>query len=84
MRTSTETLVKSLNILANDIQSEDGVANAAIAEGALRIEELNKENLLYRSILNKIYIARNITLSESEIVKQLKRIDSLLREENYN
>lgn len=84
MRTSTETLVKSLNILANDIQSEDGVANAAIAEGALRIEELNKENLLYRSILNKIYIARNITLSESEIEKQLKRIDSLLREENYN
>ena len=84
MRTSTETLVKSLNILANDIQSEDGVANAAIAEGALRIEELNKENLLYRDILGKIYIARNITLSESEIVKQLKRIDSLLREENYN
>jgi len=84
MRTSTETLVKSLNILANDIQSEDGVANAAIAEGALRIEELNKENLLYRDILGKIYIARNITLSESEIVKQLKRIDSLLREENHN
>ncbi len=84
MRTSTETLVKSLNILANDIQSEDGVANAAIAEGALRIEELNKENLLYRDILGQIYIARNITLSESEIEKQLKRIDSLLREENYN
>jgi len=84
MRTSTEILVESLNILANDIQSEDGVANAAIAEGALRIEELNKENLLYRSILNKIYIARNITLSESEIEKQLKRIDSLLREESYN
>lgn len=84
MRTSNEILVKSLNILANDIQSEDGVANAAIAEGALRIEELNKENLLYRDILGKIYIARNITLSESEIEKQLKRIDSLLREENYN
>ncbi len=84
MRTSTEILVKSLNILANDVQSEDGVANAAIAEGALRIEELNKENLLYRDILGKIYIARNITLSESEIVKQLKRIDSLLREENHN
>jgi len=84
MRTSTEILVESLNILANHIQSEDGVANAAIAEGALRIEELNKENLLYRDILGKIYIARNITLSESEIVKQLKRIDSLLREESYN
>ena len=84
MRTSTETLIKSLNILARDIQSEDGVANAAISEGALRIEELNKENLLYRDILNKIYIARNITLSQSEIENQLKRIDSLLREENHN
>ena len=84
MRTSTETLIKSLNILASDIKSEDGIANAAISECALRIEELNKENLLYRDILNKIYIARNITLSQSEIENQLKRIDSLLREENHN
>ena len=34
MNTPTETLIKALRILANDIQSEDGVANAAILEAA--------------------------------------------------
>jgi hypothetical protein len=32
-------------ILAKDIQSEDGVANAAILEAAQRLEELYKENI---------------------------------------
>lgn len=48
MKTKTETLIKALRILANEIHSEDGVANAAIAEGADRLEEmqsLNKELL---------------------------------------
>lgn len=39
-KTDTETLVKALRILAVDIQSDDGVANAAIAEAAERIDEL--------------------------------------------
>lgn len=44
MKTKTETLIKALRILANDIESEDGVANAAIAEGAQRLEELHEMN----------------------------------------
>ncbi len=39
MTTSTEMLVAAMRALANDIQSEDGVANAAIAEAAQRLEE---------------------------------------------
>ena len=39
MNTSTETLVSAMRALANDIQSEDGVANAAIHEAAQRLEE---------------------------------------------
>lgn len=39
MTTPTETLINALRILARDIQSEDGVANAAIAEAADRIEQ---------------------------------------------
>lgn len=38
--TDTQTLIKALRILANDIQSEDGVANSVISEGADRIEKL--------------------------------------------
>ena len=39
MKTSTETLIKAMRILSSDIQSDDGVANAAIAEAAQRLEE---------------------------------------------
>jgi hypothetical protein len=49
MRTSDDILIKALIILSEDIQSEDGVANAAILEGALRLRELTegiKETLM--------------------------------------
>ena len=39
-RSSTTTLIAALEVLARDIQSEDGVANAAIAEAAHRLYEL--------------------------------------------
>lgn len=39
MRTEDKTLVKALRILARDVQSDDGVANAVIGEAADRIEE---------------------------------------------
>lgn len=43
MRSSSETLVSALRILAQDIESADWVANAAIQEAADRIEELAAE-----------------------------------------
>jgi len=39
MRSSTETLIAAMHILATEIQSDDGVANAAIAEAAQRLAE---------------------------------------------
>ena len=94
MRTETKTIIGALRVLANDIQSGDGVANAAIAEAADRMEELCSELLFYTK-LNKnfveagricaqIYIARNITLSENEVRSALAEIDKLYRDENYN
>ena len=41
MKTNNKTLIHALRILARDIQSKDGIANACIAEGADRIEELS-------------------------------------------
>ena len=41
MRTKTLTLAGALDVLAAEIQSADGVANAAIAEAAERLRELN-------------------------------------------
>jgi hypothetical protein len=42
VRTPIEILVKAMHILANDIQSDDGVAIAAIYEAAQRLEEQNQ------------------------------------------
>ena len=52
MKTSTKTLATALRVLAVEIKSEDGIANAAIAEAAERLEQLENalrdiENLRY-------------------------------------
>jgi len=41
-QTDTNTLIKALRILANDIHCEDGVATSVIREAADRIETLDK------------------------------------------
>jgi len=43
MKAPTQTLAAALRQLANDIESPDGVANAAIAEAAERLEELTAQ-----------------------------------------
>lgn len=40
-RSSTETLIGALRVLAHEIQSNDGVANMAILEASNRLEEFN-------------------------------------------
>ena len=50
MKSSTETLIKSLQILAQEIESPDGVANAAIAEAAERLRELSNDVLAKRIV----------------------------------
>jgi hypothetical protein len=94
MRSKTETIIGALRVLANDIQSGDGLANAAIAEAADRIEELCSELLFQKrlaekyvgagKICAKIYIARNISLSEKDVVSALAELDKLYRDENHN
>ena len=58
VRTSTETLIAAMHILATEIQSDDGVANAAIAEAGerlaeqhMRITQLERENDALRADL---------------------------------
>lgn len=58
MRTSTETLIAAMHILATEIQSDDGAANAAVAEAAerlaeqhMRITQLEQENDALRADL---------------------------------
>ena len=58
MRTSTETLIAAMRILSQDIQSDDGAANAAVAEAGerlaeqhMRIAQLEQENDALRADL---------------------------------
>lgn len=43
MKTDDKTLIAALRILAHDINSGDGVANACIYEAANRLEELTRK-----------------------------------------
>lgn len=51
-----------------------------------RIEEYDPKDQLnvLMVVCNKIYIARNITLSEDGVKEGLKMIDKLFRDENTN
>ena len=58
MKTSTETLIAAMRILSQDIQSDDGAANAAVAEAGerlaeqhMRIAQLEQENDALRADL---------------------------------
>jgi len=58
VRSSTETLIAAMHILATEIQSEDGAANAAVAEAGerlaeqhMRISQLERENDALRADL---------------------------------
>jgi hypothetical protein len=54
MKTATHTLAAALDALARDIQSEDGVANAAIAEAAQRLRELARETAALRRCIEQL------------------------------
>ncbi len=41
-KTNDKTLIEALRVLARDVQSDDRVANACLAEAADRLEELVK------------------------------------------
>jgi hypothetical protein len=45
MRTETHVLAEAMRILSEEIESPDGVANAAILEASVRLTELESENL---------------------------------------
>ena len=76
MRTPDHILIKTLHILSTDIQSEDGVANAAIAEGALRLSELVQG--ITDTLMDNLHLADG---DDCTLFKLKKLIDFKLPEE---
>lgn len=60
-------------VLACDIQSEDGVANAAIAEAANRLDKLEKENQRLHNIISAIRYTTDVEpdLSQAAIIEKV-------------
>lgn len=75
MNTPTETLVSAMRALANDIQSEDGVANAAIHEAAQRLEEQQDRIKRLEEALYKIefYAATGILQDSFDEIKRIAK-----------
>jgi hypothetical protein len=53
-RTDDATLIKAVRILARDIQSGDGCANACLLEAAARLETLVEERRSISTLLQKV------------------------------
>lgn len=69
MRTNIDTLISALHILANDIQSEDGVANAAIREAAVRLHEERALADRLAKDLNDLWYHRSLTGAAYEVIE---------------
>jgi len=52
MKTDTIILAETMRILAIEIHSDDGVANAAIQEAGERLEDLHSSNKKMRAAIN--------------------------------
>ena len=74
MRTPIEILVKAIHILANDIQSDDGVANAAIYEAAQRLEEQNQRIKQLEDRIHRASMAFFRDGSDGHVASQMLQI----------
>lgn len=71
MRSSTETLIKALQLLAKEIESPDGVANAAIAESAGRMAELLKDCIYLENEMFKKMDERDAAVAQNIAFRKL-------------
>jgi hypothetical protein len=74
MATSTATLIKAMRVLADDIQSDDGIANLAIAEAADRLELFGCFALKIRSEASK-----RTEAGQSYFEETVKRCNDVLK-----
>jgi ABC-type transporter Mla subunit MlaD len=77
MTTPTTTLIRAMRILARDIHSDDGIANEAIDEAALRLEELDDHLTATAGELAEA--KRELAVAKDAIVRAMDRIRELTK-----
>ena len=76
-KTATPTLARAMHILSREIQSPDGVANAAIAEAAERLYELHTINGELLSTMTRVY---QMLLTEPDTKGALFKAENILND----
>ena len=76
MRTETETIISALRVAADRMEE--------LCSELLFQKRLAEKYTEAAKICGKIYIARNISLSEKDVVLSLAELDKLYRDENHN
>lgn len=78
-KSSTETLIAAMRVLARDIQSGDGVANAAIAEAADRMAEQQARIAELEQANNRVILGSSDHVrGATKMAEQQARISELL------
>ena len=78
-RTDTETLIAAMRILSRDIRSGDGVANAAIAEAADRLDELKSAHDVLMAALKRIEAGEEMTAPFEHRLELVSRYQGIAR-----
>ena len=81
-KSDTKTLIASMRILAEDIQSEDGVANSAIAEAANRLEELEEQLKEAQDYADKLVEHKDMVCLPKDL-ENLREANSYFATENH-
>lgn len=86
-RASTPTLIAAMRALARDIESPDGVANAAILEAADRLSALDGEKIVLVDLLRDAYeliaVIEADDSEEDEVLQDLKKMMAGAIPEDY-
>lgn len=76
-KTATPTLASAMRILARQIQSPDGVANAAIDEAAERLDELH---IIHGEMLSTMTRVYQMLLTETDTKGALFKAENILHD----
>ena len=72
MSDKTRSLINALRVLDSEIQSEDGVANAVVAEAATRLEEQQERIKRLEEVGDEVVINYVNSLSAFEMWRKAK------------
>jgi len=82
MKSNIDTLIGALRILAEDIQSDDGVANAVVAEAADRLEELQTQLQEAQDYADRLVVHKNMLCLPADL-ENLRSANSHFAAENH-